>query len=337
MQPSFTINPVDASKALELDHFITNLGLPEQSLGNLVTVVEKLACIQQTLDIDVGQLSHMLFCADHGVYERSHASSPQLTSSTDHINRLLKTQSPLAKACDLYNIDLTVIDCGLETPIDNPHENFLESSIAPGTRDFSMMPAMTPTQFNSAMNVGKEIAQLKLAEGARVLSFGVLGLGSTTSAAAITSNLLGLSAEACIKNHNRFNAQLTQDKLLIVTQGLMLHRDSITDGYSTVEKLGGFEIAAIMGAMAITAELGGLFLVDGYACSAALLALSIHYPAIIDYALFTHQSVHAGQAAICQHFKQKPLLNLGLAIGEGTGSVLAWPLISATVICLKND
>jgi nicotinate-nucleotide--dimethylbenzimidazole phosphoribosyltransferase len=337
MQPSFTINPVDASKALELDQFITNLGLPEHSLGNLVTVVEKLACVQQTLDIDVGQLAHMIFCADHGVYERSHASSLQSATSTEHVSRLLKTQSPLAKACDLYNIDLTVIDCGLKTPVNFPNENFLDSSIAQGTRDFSMMPAMTHAQFIEAMELGKEIAQLKMAEGTRVLSFGVLGLGSTTSAAAITSNLLGIPAEACIKNHNRFNAQLTQDKLLIVTQGLMLHRNLITDGYSTVERLGGFEIAAIMGAMAITAELGGLFLVDGYACSAALLALSNHYPAIIDYALFTHQSVHAGQTAICQHFKQKPLLNLGLAIGEGTGSVLAWPLISTTVACLKND
>jgi nicotinate-nucleotide--dimethylbenzimidazole phosphoribosyltransferase len=337
MYPTFTIKATNSAPALELDQFIVNLGLPELSLGNLVTVVEKLACVQQSLDIELGQLNHMVFCGDHGVYGRSHASTNQEITTTDHVNRLLRNKSPLAKACLLNDVELTVIDCGLSTPCIAPMENCLEQPIANGTRDFSMLPAMSESQFNEAMTIGIEIAQLKLAEGVKVLSFGLLGLGSTTSAAAITSKLLDLPVEACIKNHNRFDAQLTNDKLLILTQAITLHRDAIKDGYSAVQILGGFEIAAIMGAMAITAELGGLFLVDGYACSAALLALSQHYPAIIDYALFTHQSVHSGQAAICRHFKQTPLLNLGLALGEGTGSVLAWPLITAAIESLKNE
>jgi nicotinate-nucleotide--dimethylbenzimidazole phosphoribosyltransferase len=91
-----------------------------------------------------------------------------------------------------------------------------------------------------------------------------------------------------------------------------------------------------MGAMAMTAELGGMFLVDGYACSAALLALASVYPAIADYAQFTHLSSHAAQYAIMNHFSQCPLLNLQLALGEGTGAVLAWPLIQSAAKLLQG-
>ena len=337
MYPTFTITPVDTRFALEVDQLIEQLELPQQALGNLVTVVEKLACVQQTVHINVGELSHTIFCADHGIYQRSHASSTQPYTTADYISRILKSRSPLAKACAMNKIDFTVVDCGLSHEVTLPHEHYLNYSVAPGTRDFSTLPAMTHEQFLQAFNIGQEIAQLRMAEGARVISFGALALGNTTSAAAITAHLLKMPVEDCIKNFSHYDAQLTQDKLHCVTQALMLHRDSMIDGFSAVELVGGFEIAALMGAMAITAELGGLILVDGYACSAALLALSQQYPAVIDYALFTHQSVHAGQLAICQHFKQKPLLNLGLSVGEGTGSVLAWPLIKSAVNCLQDD
>ncbi|MEJ2065398.1 MAG: nicotinate-nucleotide--dimethylbenzimidazole phosphoribosyltransferase, partial [Reinekea sp.] len=114
------------------------------------------------------------------------------------------------------------------------------------------------------------------------------------------------------------------------------HKPQLSDGWTVVRCLGGFETAAIMGAMAMTAELGGMFLVDGYTCSAALLALKTLYPSITDYAQFTNQSAYSAHHIIMNHLGQRPLLNLRLGLGEGTGSLLAWPLIVAAINWLRD-
>jgi len=328
MSLSFNILPSNASAADHLDAYIQALGLPAQSLGLLENVVRKLACIQNTHDIELRQLCHLVFSSDHGVYDRSHQANMSRLSSTDHVKRMLNGQAPVAKACIQHNVDLTVIDCGLNGPELEPQPLLFTHKVAPGTRDFSMMPAMTQEQLEQAVQVGIEQASLKLAEGAKVLSFGALGLGNTTSAAAIAMTMLSISPEAAITNQNRHEPMLYRDKVDVLTQSVELHSDQLTNGWEVIRHLGGFEIAAIMGAMAVTAELGGMFLVDGFACSAALLALHDMYPNITDYAQFSHQSSHTAQHAIMKHLGQRPLLNLRLGLGEGTGSVLAWPLIT---------
>ena len=336
MSLSFNIQPVNRSVVEQLESYTRALGLPAQSLGLLANVVQKLACIQNTHDIQLEQLRHLVFCADHGVYDRSHQANLSALSSTDHVDRLLKWHAPVAKACLQHDVDLTVIDCGLASDDLPPYPHLMSQKIARGTRDFSMMPAMSLPELELAVNIGSQMASLKMAEGARVLSFGALGLGNTTSAAAITMALLDLTPEAAVTNQNRHDPMLNRDKVDVLTQALTLHRAKLTDGWSVVQHVGGFEIAAIMGAMAATAELGGMFLVDGYACSAAMLALHSIYPNVSDYAQFAHQSSHTAQHAIMKHLHERPLLNLHLALGEGTGSVLAWPLVLSAVDCLKQ-
>ena len=336
MSLSFNIQPVNRAAVEHLESYIRALGLPSQSLGLLENVVQKLACIQNTHDIELEQLCHLVFCADHGVYDRSHQANLSALSSTDHVERLLKWHAPVSKACLQHSVDLTVVDCGLRNDDLLPYPLLISQKIALGTRDFSMMPAMTFEELTAAVQLGSEQASLKMAEGARVLSFGALGLGNTTSAAAITMALLDITAEAAVTNQNRHDPMLNHDKVDVLTQSLTLHREHLSDGWQIVQHLGGFEIAAIMGAMAATAELGGMFLVDGYACSAAMLALHSIYPNVIDYAQFAHQSSHTAQHAIMKHLHERPLLNLHLALGEGTGSVLAWPLIVSAVNCLKQ-
>ena len=335
MPLSFTIVPVRSDAGDRLEAQIDALGLPPFSLGLLEGVVRKLASIQQTQDIELQPLRHLVFCADHGVYDRSHQSNISRLSSTDQVQRILTGRAPVAVACLQYQIELSVIDCGLNGAEIDPQPRLYSQKIAAGTRDISMLPAMTTAQMHQAVTLGSEHAALKMAEGARVLSFGALGQGNTTSAAALCVALLDLPPEVAVTNRSRLEPILFRDKVDVLTQALALHRQDLSDAWSTVRHLGGFEIAAIMGAMAMTAELGGMFLVDGFACSTALLALHRLYPQIIDYAQFSHQSSHIAQHAIMKHLGQRPLLSLNLALGEGTGSVLAWPLVLSAVNCLK--
>ncbi len=336
MPVEFSIPPASSFSASHLNEYIKKVGLPPGSLGLLESVVEKLAVVQNSYNIEMRQLHHLVFCSDHGVYQTSHQSNPSHYSTTDHVLRLLNGQSPLAKLCEQHQVELCVVDCGLKGPELNPFPKLFKSRVAQGTRDFSIVPAMTAEELEKAISVGTTHASMNLAEGANVLSFGALGLGNTTSAAAITMSLLSLPAEQAVINQNHSDHVLVRDKVDALTQAMALHQEELTDAWSVVRLVGGFEIAAIMGAMAITAELGGLFLVDGFACSAALLALSKIYPNITDYAQFTNQSSHAAQHAIMNYLGQRPLLNLNLGIGEGTGSVLAWPLIVAAVSWLRS-
>lgn len=335
MSLAFNIPALNNFGAEHLERQISDMGLPENSLGLLENVVRKLANIQQSADIELQQLRHLVFCGDHGIYDRSHQANLSVLTSNDHLARLLKWQAPVSKACQQHNVELTVVDCGLMGTEISPHPNFINHKIAHSTRDFSMLPAMSEADFEQAVKFGAEQAELKLAEGARVLSFGALGLGNTTSAAAITMAILDIPPEQAITNQNRHDPMLNRDKIDVLTQAMELHRQQLTDSWKIVQHLGGYEIAAIMGAMAVTAELGGMFLVDGFACSAAMLALHAAYPNITDYAQFSHQSSHTAQHIIMKHLNQRPLLNLNLALGEGTGSVLAWPLIISAVDCLK--
>lgn len=337
MPPSFNIQKTNENQANLLDSYTQALGIPTHSLGLLDNVVRKLACVQGTHEIELQELRHIVFCADHGVYDRSHQSAISSFTSSDHAKRLLKWQAPVAKACQQHHVDLTVIDCGMKGAELTPHPNLITDRVGAGTRDFSMMAAMTEDELAKAVELGAEHASLKMAEGARVLSFGVLGLGNTTSAAAMAMAHLAMSPEAAVTNQNRIDPALSRDKVDVLTQALELHSAHLENGWEVVRHVGGFEIAAIMGAMAATAELGGMFLVDGFACSSAVLALHTMYPDILDYAQFAHQSSHTAQHAIMKHLHQKPLLNLQLGLGEGTGSVLAWPLIISAVNCLRNE
>ncbi|WP_320822379.1 nicotinate-nucleotide--dimethylbenzimidazole phosphoribosyltransferase [Reinekea sp.] len=335
MPLSFTIPPVTSVAGDRLDAQIEALGLPSFSLGLLENVVRKLACIQNSHEVELRQLHHLVFCADHGVYDRSHQANIHRMSSTDHVLRILNGQAPVAIVCRKYQVELSVIDCGLKGPEIDLQAMLYSQRVGAGTRDFSMMPAMTEAQLHQAVSLGVGQAALRLAEGTRVLSFGALGLGNTTSAAAMCIALLGLTPEIAVINKSRLEPLLQYNKVEVLTQALALHRHQLSDGWSVARHLGGFEIAAIMGAMAITAELGGMFLVDGFACSAALLALHRLYPNILDYAQFSHQSCHIAQHAIMKHLGQRALLNLNLGLGEGTGSVLAWPLVVSAVDCLN--
>lgn len=335
MSPSFEIAPLNLTQSDHLTSYMQALGLPENSLGVLENVVRRLACIQNSRTIELNQLQHLVFCADHGVYDRSHQANLSTLSSTDHTQRLLSWHAPVAKACQQHHVDLTVIDCGLHGDEIEPHPNLITERIAEGSRDFSMTPAMSQDELQQAVELGRKMASIKMAEGARVLSFGALGLGNTTSAAAMTLALLPLSPEAAVANTNRYDALLNRDKVDVLTQAIELHRRDMTDGWQVARCVGGLEIAAIMGAMATTAELKGMFLIDGFACSAAMLALHSVYPEIQHYGQFAHQSAHTAQNAIMKHLGERPLLNLHLGLGEGTGSVMSWPLIESAVQYLR--
>lgn len=337
MPATFKIQATELTFAQRLESHLNCVGLSTHAFGQLGNVIRRIACVQKSPEIQLQQLRHLIFCSDHGVYENYAGEQTSSGSSKMQVMRLLTGQAPLASICEQHNIELNIIDCGLSCDEMTPQHQLTVHKIANGCRDFSTVAAMTDEQLEAAIQLGVEQASLKLAEGARVLSFAAIGQGHTLSAAAITMALLNIPAKEALANHNHHEPGIIEDKVMILTQALQLHSDQLSDTWQIIRHLGGFETATIMGAMLVTAELGGTFLVDGFACSAALLALHSLYPNILDYAIFTHQSAYCGQQIIMKHLNQRPLLCLSLNTGEGTGSVLAWPLITSVVNSLQES
>lgn len=337
MPIQFNINPTDPGAATRLEEQLECVKLSTQQFGLLGHAIRRIASVQKTPSIELQQLRHLIFCSDHGVCENFSSNPPSIVDSEHQLKHLLAGQAPLSNICEQHSIELNIIDCGLKCDEMAPQHLFESKKIAKGTRDFSIVAAMTDEQLLKAVQIGVEQASLKLAEGARVLSFAAIGEGHTLSAAAVTMALLKLPAGEVVTNHNHHEPNVIGDKISILTQAMQLHSEKMNDSWQVIQHVGGFEIAAMMGAMLVTAEIGGTFLVDGFACSAAVLALHSLYPNILDYAIFTHQSAYGGQQIIMKHLNQRPLLNLNISSGEGTGSVLAWPLLTSVVNGLQES
>jgi len=134
---------------------------------------------------------------------------------------------------------------------------------------------------------------------------------------------------ACVGRGTGIDAQVMARKQMLIEQALHLHRDQLSDPYGVLAAVGGFEIVQMTGAMLAAAEHKMLILVDGFIATAAALVAVAIAPAVRDYMIFAHQSDERGHQLMLQHLKAKPLLSLGMRLGEGTGAALALPLVHA--------
>jgi len=205
------------------------------------------------------------------------------------------------------------------------------AAVGEGTANFLQTPAMTSTQLNQALAIGQEATSRAFERGIKVIALGEMGIGNTTSAAAIVSAVCKADSTTTVGRGTGLDDAGVKHKINIVKQALEKHSTQTPE--AILQNLGGFEIAAMCGAMLQAKEYPVAMVVDGYiATAAALCAVEIE-PTVREHLLFAHRSVEPGHAIALQHLQATPLLQLDLRLGEGSGAALAIPLIrSATAI-----
>lgn len=328
MPYSFTITPVSHTMDAVIQLQIDGKTKPPGALGQLEQVAAQLARIQSSLNIQLGPLHHLVFAADHGVCAQGISPYPAEVTRQMVLN-FCNGGAAINVFCRQQDIKMTVVDAGIKGDALPSHPNLLDYRIAQGTADFTTAPAMTSEQVQSAIEQGAELARMKLAEGSSVLSFGEMGIGNTTAGAALMAACLGKAAQDCVGRGTGADDALIAHKAEVVERGLALHRPQLTSGAAIMQHLGGLELAMMAGAMAATAEVGKVILVDGFLASAALLTLWKDHPAILDYCVFSHLSEEQAHRSLLRALNVEPLLQLNLRLGEGSGAVLAWPLVQA--------
>ena len=221
---------------------------------------------------------------------------------------------------------LEVVDLGTVTPSLNlPGVRHLH--LGPGTANFAHGPAMTAAQGAQALQAGRGTVLRALAEGAELFIGGEMGIGNTTAASALACALLDCPVAHLTGPGTGLDTAGVSHKTQVIERALALHAAQRGDPLQTLFNLGGFEIAALVGAYLACAQEGLAVLVDGFICSvAALIAVRLN-PACREWLLFGHRGAEPGHRHVLETLNAQPLLDLGLRLGEGSGAALAVPLL----------
>jgi len=270
-----------------------------------------------------------VFAADHGVARHNVSAYPPAVTRA-MLASLANGQAAIAVLARDINAIYSVVDVGVAGTTCNA-DNARSEHIASGTADLTTQPAMSIEQAERALEIGARYASLSISQGATLLIAGEVGIGNTTSAACLIAAVTKLDAALLVGSGTGLDANGRAHKLSIVKQALNRVSSTNCSPLQTLSELGGFEIAAMVGYYLQAAQSGIPVLLDGYISTAAALVAQQMNPASRDWMLASHQSAELGHALALEYLQLKPLLNLNMRLGEGSGAAIAVPLIQAAL------
>ena len=317
--------PSDSHRQATL-HRQTQLTKPAGSLGELEALAVTLAGLQACDQPRIEHVSIAVFAADHGVCEEGISAFPQAVTG-QMIANFVTGGAAISVLARQLGADLEVINLGTITP-PPIEEGVIDEHVAPGTANLARQPAMTDTQLHAALAAGDRAAQRAADRQADLFIGGEMGIGNTTSAAALACALLGEDAAKLAGPGTGLDPAGVAHKTKVIAQALVRHGDQ-RDPLAALASLGGFEIAALVGAFIGCAVRGIPVLVDGFIVTTAALVACQLRPELSDWLLFAHQSREPGHQRLLQALDAKPLLDLSLRLGEGSGAAVAVPLLQS--------
>jgi len=306
-----------------------DLTKPPGSLGRLEEIANRMAAIQATRTPLVASPRVIVFAADHGVCAEGVNPYPQAVTA-QMVGNFLRGGAAINALASAAGVELDIVDAGVANPIEEL-PGLIRRPIAPGTRNFCMEPAMSREQAEAATALGIELAERAAAESCTLLGIGEMGIGNTTAASALTAGLTGLDAAGVVGRGTGADDACLNRKRSAVERALALHGNRIAEPLDLLARLGGFEIGAMCGVCLGAAACGCAVVVDGFiASAAAALAVRFHRD-VRDYLFPAHLSTEPGHTALLALIGHRPLLDLDMRLGEGTGAALAIPIVRAAV------
>ena len=305
---------------------IDNLNKPKGSLGRLEELAMQVCLIQQTLEPSLAHPCHLLLGGDHGIEREGVSVSPREVTWQQMIN-FTRGGGGVNMFCRQHGFKLRIVDVGVDYDFKDI-EGIIDRKIARGTKDFLYEPAMSKGEFDQAIQVGSDLVDDCVAEGCRVLSIGEMGIGNT-SPSSIWMHLFGnIPLDECIGAGAGLDTPGIRHKREVLAKAVANYSQFLS---SPLIYFGGFEMIAAIGAMLRAAECHLIILIDGFIMTACALAAIRLYPASQDYMVFTHCGDESGHKRMLDIVGAKPLLHLGLRLGEGTGALCAYPIVDSAV------
>ena len=327
----FDIHPINKSLTAAIQEKIDNLNKPKGALGRLEEIAMQVCLIQESLTPSLAHPCHLLFGGDHGIEREGVSVSPREVT-WQQMKNFTQGGGGVNMFCRQHGFKLRIVDVGVDYDLSTV-DGIIDRKIARGTKNFLYEPAMSVTEFEQAIAVGSELVDDCIAEGCKVLCIGEMGIANT-SPSSIWMSLLGdIPLADCIGAGAGLDSPGIQHKYEVLSKAInhYIATEPQPTPITPLRYFGGFEMIAAIGAMLRAAEQHLVVLIDGFimtACAAATIQL---YPASKDYMIFTHCGDESGHKRMLDMLGAKPLLHLGLRLGEGTGALCSFPIIDSAV------
>lgn len=306
---------------------------PLGSLGKLEEISMQIASITKTLDYKIEKKAVVVFSSDNGVLEENVSSSPKVFT-TLLTKAMAKKITGVATLNKFVNADTITVDIGLDS--DFRDDRVIYKRISNGTKNFVKEPAMTYEQAIRSIEVGIEIGDKLFSEGYDILGTGELGMGNTTTSTAILNVFSDLDVEIICGKGGGVTEEQYRDKKNAIVKGIELNKPNKEDPVDVLAKVGGYDIGGMCGIFLSAAKNGKPAVIDGFISSAAaLLAFNLN-PLVKDYIIPSHLSDEPGSRFMFDELGLKPLLNLNMRLGEGSGCPLAFNIIEASLFAGNN-
>ena len=317
-----------------------NLTKPPGSLGRLEELGVRLAAIQSTDRPRLGRGAVVVAAADHGVTAEGVSAYPAEVTPQMVLN-FLAGGAAINQIARVAEAEVYVLDVGVSGPSFPAHERLIPARVRAGTGNIACEPAMSPAEAMAALQAGENAARRAISEGAMLLAAGDMGIGNTTAAAALTAAFLNLPAEEVTGRGTGVDDEAYRRKVEVVSRALQRARAEVgdlqrADPLEVAAQLGGLEIVAAAGVLLAGAAAGLPVVTDGFPVTAGALLAARQEPNLKDYLFAGHRSQEPGHARQLEALGLEPVLDLNLRLGEGTGAVLAFPILRAAAELLSG-
>lgn len=328
-----SLNPVSTHQLESIRKKIDGKTKPLGALGRLEEVAARICCIQDTLEPELRRPTIMIFAGDHGITQEGVSPYPQEVTF-QMVKNFLNGGAAINVFARQNNIELKIIDAGVNHSFE-PHSHLVDAKIACGTRSFLNGAAMSLDDCEKAFLKGMELADGIAEEGCNIVGFGEMGIGNTSSSAALMSTICDLPIDACVGRGTGLSDEGLQQKRNVLARAVK-NFSGPRDPWHLLAYFGGFELAMMGGAMLRAAQRGAVLLVDGFCVSAAFLVVSSLCPSLKEYAIFCHRSDEQAHGRMLEWMGVKPLLDLNMRLGEGTGAAVALPVVQCAVAFMRD-
>ena len=320
----------DDALSARLQHVIDHKTKPLGALGQIERVAHQIGLIQRTEKPQLQQPQMLVFAGDHGLAARGVSAYPS-DVTWQMVENFLAGGAAVSVLARQHGLELNVVDAGVAHDF-APRPGLHLRKVARGTADCSTQAAMTADQLDQALAHGQAV--VRSLPGNAIL-LGEMGIGNTSSAALLMSQLTGDPIEQCTGRGTGLDDVGLARKLSVLKQVQALHA-GVQQPLDVLAAMGGFEIAQMVGAVLQAASENRVILVDGFITTSAVLVAARVQPLVLQRCVFSHQSDESGHARMLSHLGVQALLKLNLRLGEGSGAALAWPLLESACRIMRD-
>ncbi len=328
-----SINTLDKKVLEKAQIRVNSLAKPLGSLGKLEDIAIQIAGITGEINNAIEKKCTIVMAADNGIVEEGVSSTPQNVTAIQTIN-ILNGLTGISVLSKQVGAEIRVIDMGIKSDIEHP--NLIDEKIMYGTHNFAKGPAMSREHAIKAINIGIETVKQLVDEGYNLLGTGEMGIGNTSTSSAILMAITGCSEDIAVGKGAGLTNEALDNKKRVIRKAIDFNKPNQNDTIDILAKVGGLDIAGLVGCFIGAAYYRVPIVIDGFISSAAALLAYNMNPVVKDYMATSHYSLEPGYKYIMDALGLEPILHMNMRLGEGTGCPLTFNIIESALAMMNN-